>query len=144
MNIDLSQYPVLSVRQPWAWLIVRGIKDVENRSWRTNYRGRLYIHAAALVDNNYQNGLYFLSGQAEAAQKDFPYKTASDMPRLFVKGLPRGGIIGAVTLKGITETSENPWWDGHSLAWNLDDPEALPFIPCKGRQGLFRLGEVAA
>jgi hypothetical protein len=29
----------LSVRQPWAWAIVSGYKDVENRSWPTNYRG---------------------------------------------------------------------------------------------------------
>ena len=35
----------LSVRQPWANLIVRGIKDIENRSWKTNFRGRILIHA---------------------------------------------------------------------------------------------------
>jgi len=32
---------VLTVCQPWASLIVAGIKDVEERSWRTDYRGRL-------------------------------------------------------------------------------------------------------
>jgi hypothetical protein len=26
---------VLVVRQPWAWLIVNGFKDIENRSWKT-------------------------------------------------------------------------------------------------------------
>ena len=36
---------VLSVRQPWAWLLCEGLKDVENRNWRTNYRGELFIHA---------------------------------------------------------------------------------------------------
>ncbi len=35
----------LSVRQPWAWLIVAGYKDVENRGWATKYRGRILIHA---------------------------------------------------------------------------------------------------
>ena len=30
---------ILSVRQPWAWLIVAGHKDIENRKWRTSYRG---------------------------------------------------------------------------------------------------------
>ena len=34
---------ILSVRQPWAWLICSRIKDVENRTWKTNYRGRLSI-----------------------------------------------------------------------------------------------------
>ncbi len=36
----------LSVRQPWASLIIRGTKDVENRTWDTDYRGRLAIHAS--------------------------------------------------------------------------------------------------
>ena len=30
----------LSIRQPWAWLIVNGYKDIENRDWKTHYRGR--------------------------------------------------------------------------------------------------------
>ena len=42
----------LTVRQPWAGLIVAGVKDVENRSWPTNYRGRIFIHAAQAVDRN--------------------------------------------------------------------------------------------
>jgi hypothetical protein len=36
----------LSIRQPWAWAIVSGLKTIENRSWQTNYRGPLLIHAA--------------------------------------------------------------------------------------------------
>jgi hypothetical protein len=36
----------LSVRQPYAWLIVAGFKTIENRTWRTNYRGPLQIHAS--------------------------------------------------------------------------------------------------
>src|SRR5438045_8559495 len=35
----------LSIRQPWAWLIVNGHKPVENRSWSTKYTGKLLIHA---------------------------------------------------------------------------------------------------
>ena len=35
----------LTIRQPWAELIVRGRKRVENRSWRTTHRGPLAIHA---------------------------------------------------------------------------------------------------
>lgn len=36
----------LSVHQPWAWAILNAGKNVENRKWRTNYRGPLLIHAA--------------------------------------------------------------------------------------------------
>lgn len=37
-------------QQPWASLIVHGIKDIENRSWRTNFRGRVLIHSSAKSD----------------------------------------------------------------------------------------------
>lgn len=37
----------LTIKQPWASLIANGIKDIENRTWKTNYRGRIYIHASA-------------------------------------------------------------------------------------------------
>lgn len=37
----------LSIKQPFASLIVLGIKDIENRTWYTNYRGRIYVHASA-------------------------------------------------------------------------------------------------
>jgi hypothetical protein len=35
----------LSIRQPWAWLIVNGHKPVENRDWATSFRGPVLIHA---------------------------------------------------------------------------------------------------
>lgn len=37
---------VLTVKNPWALLIAQGIKDIENRTWKTNFRGRVLIHAA--------------------------------------------------------------------------------------------------
>jgi len=37
----------LSIKQPWAALIAHGIKDIENRNWRTHFRGKIYIHASA-------------------------------------------------------------------------------------------------
>jgi hypothetical protein len=40
----------LTIRQPWASLIIAGIKDVENRTWSTGYRGELVIHAGRSVD----------------------------------------------------------------------------------------------
>lgn len=35
----------LTIRQPWASLIALGVKTIETRSWRTNYRGPIAIHA---------------------------------------------------------------------------------------------------
>lgn len=42
---DLNK--AISIKQPWAYLICAGIKDVENRTWPTKYIGRVYIHASA-------------------------------------------------------------------------------------------------
>ena len=41
---------VLSIRQPWAELIIEGKKKIEIRTWKTNYRGKLLIHASKRVD----------------------------------------------------------------------------------------------
>ena len=38
---------VLSLIEPYATLIRNGVKTIETRSWKTNYRGKLYIHASA-------------------------------------------------------------------------------------------------
>src|SRR5215472_1457845 len=46
----LAGMKALSVRQPWAWLIVNGYKPVENRNWLTKFRGRLLIHAGQRFD----------------------------------------------------------------------------------------------
>jgi hypothetical protein len=37
---------ILSVKQPYAWLLVNGLKTIENRSFPTNYRGPLLINAS--------------------------------------------------------------------------------------------------
>lgn len=48
----------LSIKQPWASLIAYGIKDIENRTWKTNFRGRIYIHASGKPSfNNLTLGL---------------------------------------------------------------------------------------
>jgi hypothetical protein len=44
-TLSLARLRALSIRQPWAWLIVNGVKDIENRSFRTRHRDPLVIHA---------------------------------------------------------------------------------------------------
>ena len=41
---------VLTLKQPWATLVAEGIKKYEFRSWKTNYRGKVLIHAGAGVE----------------------------------------------------------------------------------------------
>ena len=48
---------VLTIRQPWASLIMAGLKEYEFRSWKTNYRGELLIHAGKTIDKEAEKRL---------------------------------------------------------------------------------------
>ena len=78
----------ISLIQPWASLIVMGVKKFETRSWKTEYRGNLLIHASSKLPTDFQKdkfteGSYF---------KDY----IADMELL-----PYGVVIGKVNLVGI-------------------------------------------
>lgn len=77
---------VLSIQEPWAFLILKGAKDVELRTWRTFYRGRLYIHVTKNKMNTRTRDVF------EAAQV-FDY---TDDLRY-----PPGHICGYVTLTAV-------------------------------------------
>lgn len=52
---------VLSIKEPYATLIANGDKLIETRSWKTNYRGELYIHASsAKIVKNYLTNQYVI------------------------------------------------------------------------------------
>ena len=42
---------VISIKQPYASLIANGYKKYEFRTWKTSYRGKIYIHASKKIDN---------------------------------------------------------------------------------------------
>lgn len=48
--ITVIEVKVLTLKQPWATLVAEGIKKYEFRTWKTNYRGKVLIHAGAGVD----------------------------------------------------------------------------------------------
>ena len=135
----------LSIRQPWAWAILYAGKRIENRTWSTNYRGPLLIHAArGMTSREYCDAFIWMSG-VELIPKNPNGPT--DMP-IFDK-LDRGGIVGKSYLIDIYhphEYSANAfpkehliWWDQNQYGWLLDKVEPLPFHPCRGRQGLFEV-----
>ena len=41
---------VLTLKQPWATLVAEGLKNYEFRTWKTNYRGKILIHAGSGID----------------------------------------------------------------------------------------------
>ena len=43
----------LSLKQPWAELVVQGKKIIETRKWKTNFRGEFYIHSSKSYDKDY-------------------------------------------------------------------------------------------
>ena len=115
----------LSIRQPWAWLIVHGGKDVENRSWHTKLRGRFLVHASkGMTKDEY----------TEAA--DFARTLGITVPP--ADQLLRGGVIGSVVLVDSQDTSQSPWYMGQK-ALVLREPLSLPFIRIKGQLGFFEI-----
>ena len=52
---------VLTLKQPWATLVAEGIKKYEFRSWKTNYRGKVLIHAGAGIDKKEMDKFKYLN-----------------------------------------------------------------------------------
>ena len=131
----IESVKVLSVRQPWASLIAAGIKDVENRTWSTPYRGILYIHASQRFD---RDGYDF---QAESSEVIFgcPPDDILRSPGEFI----RGALIARVVVRDVIMYDESiedqlsPWHDEDAYGWYLVDPEQVEPIELKGRLGLF-------
>ena len=115
----------LSVRQPWAWLIVHGWKNIENRYWATKHRGDLLIHAAqTMTADDYDACRIFVDSICD--------NLALPMPA----DLPRGGIVGEVTLLDCVNIHSSPWFTG-PVGWVLDEACAYKWIPCRGMPGMF-------
>ncbi|HCF3031494.1 TPA: ASCH domain-containing protein [Pseudomonas aeruginosa] len=117
----------LSIRQPWAWLIVYGGKDIENRSRRTNFRGRFLVHASQGMTRQEYNMATWIAGPLDVTIPPFDE-------------LQRGGIIGSVELVDCLEDSSSPWYMGEK-GYLLRDPRPLPFVPYKGQLGFFDVPE---
>jgi hypothetical protein len=115
----------LSIRQPWAWLIVSGYKDVENRTWATTHRGLFLIHASGRP----------MTRSEEADLRLWCEEVGIDPPAF---PLPTGGIVGRAVLDDCvtSDPEDSPWFEG-PYGFLLGDTEPLPFFPCKGRLGFF-------
>jgi hypothetical protein len=134
----------ISIRQPWAWLIVRPdltgyaraaallagvIKTIENRTWPTRYRGPVLLHAS--------KGMTRAEYEDACAMAFWAGVHAADIPKL--EDLQRGGIVGKATLADCipSEKRASDWHMGGQFGFLLQDIEPLPFTPLKGALGLF-------
>jgi hypothetical protein len=121
----------LSIRQPWAHFIVHGaagrFKDVENREWRTPFRGRCLIHASKSGTRRDFDAQ--VAGVAEALGVDLQWEFDE---------FPRGGVIGSVEIYDCVDSHDSPWWMGpHGFL--LRDPRPTVFTPMPGRLGFFNV-----
>ena len=107
----------LSIRQPFAWLIVNGFKDVENRTRPAHFRGRFLIHAAKKY------------GAAERVKHQHGILIPPD--------LPLGGIVGEAEVVDCVEGHHpSPWFKG-PYAFVLRNARPLPFRALPGRLSFF-------
>lgn len=140
---------VLSIKQPWASLIIRpdlpecsrdrldwlrtqARKNVENRTWSTAYRGPLWIHAGLDYDLDGLAALW----ENMPSLRPFLRESAPGGPHDL-----RGGIIGKATLIDVVQANRSIWFAGPH-GWLLGAPEIVKFEPMKGMQGLFHAGSV--
>lgn len=114
---------VLTVRQPWAYLIVQGHKTIENRTWRTSHRGPLYIHAGSKLH------------ATPIVRIERHFGLSIDRAALTF-----GAIVGRVDLVDIVEISNSPWFEG-PYGWMLERAEAFTGASMPGRLGLFQIPE---
>lgn len=113
----------LSIQQPWAELIVSGLKDIENRNWPTKMRGEFLIHAGKKFDNESFKYLSIYGGH-------FVGKTKEDFLL--------GGIVGKSNIIDCVTSYPSGWFIG-KYGFVLKDSRRLDFIPCNGQLGFFNL-----
>jgi hypothetical protein len=89
LRSESSPAYALSLKQPWAALVVLGLKTIEVRSWPTARRGRILIHAARVPDNRDEAWKHVTPAMLELAEL-------------------QGGIIGSVELTDCLRYAELP------------------------------------
>jgi hypothetical protein len=116
---------ILSVKQPWAWLLVNGIRPVENRSSHSAYRGVVLIHASLYAPTK--------SDLAYAAMRIRQVRSKIPLPPQ--GGFLRGGIIGAVDMVDCVSAHRSVFFSG-PVGFVFKNPRLLPFMPMRGMVGL--------
>lgn len=123
----------LSIRQPWAHLIIYAAKDVENRDWPTRVRGRVLIHASKTMTRaDYEAAVIFCSGLPDGTMpNDFQFPTFEQLKSKC------GGIVGVMNIVDCVTQSPSPWFCGR-YGFVIDAAAEMTFYPCKGTLGFFQ------
>lgn len=125
----------ISVRQPWAWLIVNGLKDLENRTWETRVRGRVLLHAGkGMTLMELHEAILFVG--------TFDRALARRMIAMPAHEWVRGAVIGSVEITGCVSASSSPWFVG-PFGFTLARPLPIEPVKCRGMLGFFGVDELA-
>uniref|UniRef100_A0A1L8DH83 Putative activating signal cointegrator 1 n=1 Tax=Nyssomyia neivai TaxID=330878 RepID=A0A1L8DH83_9DIPT len=125
----------LSMHQPWASLLVAGIKKHEGRSWYTSHRGRLWIASTAKPPNPEE------VKQVEDFYKLYYDDKAMKFPTLY----PSGSLLGHVTVDNCLSqedyAEEHPHGESDSpYVFICTNPIQLPVIfPISGKHKIYKL-----
>lgn len=120
----------LSYRDPWGWLVAKGIKPVDNRPWSTTFRGRIYIHVSKTFD---YEGFVYIYTHHEVA------RTIHDIDawqylNLIRRDKPNAGkIIGEVDVVDCVTRYDSPWFFGPYGLLHRNAQLYPRGIPCRGR-----------
>lgn len=123
----------LSIIQPWTSLIATGIKDIENRTWRTNYRGEFLLHASGKVLRDGWNALT-PQMREQAARLMCPFGEVQD-----VRQLPVSAIIGRARIVDCVQNHPSVWAEKGVWNWVLEDRVLFtkPILNVKGKLGFW-------
>jgi hypothetical protein len=139
----------LSLRQPWAELVIRHGKRIENRRWNTKFRGEFLIHAAkGMTREEYEDAYEFAHDVHAALGLVVP---PFDL-RPGVDALQRGGIVGVARLVAVVEPTGDAsqfvsvpgWHMGEQFGFVLEDVRPTRFVPLRGELGFFNVPEDVA
>lgn len=124
---DSDYYPALTIRQPWAWAIMAGLKRYENRTWKTRKLGPMIVHAAA--------------GRAGVAG-DVLWLREHGIDCPDANALDYGCIVGLVRVAGCLDVGEveSDLFREGPVCWVLEGPQKLSRpVMYRGQQGVFRV-----
>ena len=129
----------LTILQPYAEMIVRGEKRVENRTWATNYRGLLYIHAGK-GRSHWDEEIHLKRYPRAAWGAVVAMATLTEC--VHIDNVGRGEFAQRFPWLAEHDHTNGPW------CWILDNVTPIGPWPWRGAQGLFdidpeELGRVA-
>ena len=136
----------LTLRQPWAWMVVYGGKTIENRRWNTRFRGPFLIHAGkGMTREEYEDARYMFEEIVGSSSDLANLLPAHD------KIERRGGIMGIAELVdvvaptvGVPDSFIHPWHMPEQFGFILSRIAPLPFTPYKGELGFFECASDSA